>query len=227
MNTEPDSVDADIFSFSCPHCQGPIRFAVEAFQTEIQDYYYDEEWEMRSEEAEKRMEEWEKQRKEWEPYNNSRNEMADLIYSRQYAEAIPIIHTYLDNLVERLNADPENSTVGTSGFAFSEGARVLALMGDVEGLERMHGIVRAYPSLRYSILDVEQHQRELKLFQSIREAVRDNPNCLQTDVKILINEVDGHHVSRLIAFMDKAGEIVRVREGRKIRLSLADTSNLT
>ncbi|MCY3543761.1 MAG: hypothetical protein OXH22_06945 [Chloroflexi bacterium] len=224
MNTESENTGTGAFHFQCPYCEGAIRFSVEVFQPPIDDYYSDEKWERMEAEAEM-------QRQEWEPFFEAQSEMTDLIDGNQYADAVPAIHVYLEKMLERLNAGTEESayhSFGGSGFndlVFVDGARILAFMGDVEGLGRMHEIVTAFPDLRRSVSDVEERQREVGMFQAIREAVRDNPNCLQTDVKILINEVDGHHVARLLAFMDKAGEIIRVREGRKIRISLANTSD--
>ena len=222
MNAESESVGTDTFFFSCPYCQGRIKFDVEALQegNTVSDihvgYVYDEEW------ATGDWRKWKADRAKWEPFYNTVREVSQLIYMREYVEAVPVIHTSLDLMLEILNSEETDYVSdGHSGQLFAEGGRVLAFMGDFDGLNRMHEIARSVPELKRSIVDIEKYQREVGIFQAIREAVRDNPNCLQTDVKILINEVDGHHVARLIAFMDKAGEIVRVREGRKIRLSLA------
>ena len=222
MTTSSESVGTEMFYFPCPHCKKPIRFGVDALQESDfeDDYDYDEAWDDTEEQIRK------KEREEWEPYFESINEMADLIYGRQYAEAVPVIHATLDHM-ERLNAKESiYFSFWNSSFVFMEGARSLAFMGDAEGLTRILEIAQSVPNSRQSLIfDIKKRQRELGMFKSIREVIRDNPNCLQTDVKILINEVDGHHVAALLAYMDKASEIVRVREGRKIRISLASTSN--
>lgn len=222
MDSESESVGAETFFFSCPHCQGRIRFDVDALQkndtiSDINvDFDYDEEW------ATGDWRKWEAERAKWTPFYNSVKEVSQLIYIREYAEALSIIHNSLSLMVDILDSEESDYvSVGHSGQLFTEGARTLAFMGDIDGLNRMHEIAQSVPEFKRSVVDVEKYRREVGMFQSIREAVRNNPNCLQTEVKLLINEVDGHHVARLIAFMDKAGEIIRVREGRKIRLSLA------
>ena len=53
----------------------------------------------------------------------------------------------------------------------------------------------------------------------------DNPDCLQPDVKIHIDQADidqadGRSVANLITYLENAGRITRTRNGRKILLNI-------
>ena len=53
-----------------------------------------------------------------------------------------------------------------------------------------------------------------------RQSVTDNPDCLQPDVKIHIDQADGRSVANLITYLENAGRITRTRNGRKILLNI-------
>ena len=90
----------------------------------------------------------------------------------------------------------------------------------------MADLVKSEPELRHWTGKVEDHLYNLNLFAAIVEAVRSHPNCLQPDVKKLVGETDGRRVANLIGYLEKAGEIVRVREGRTYRLLAADSEDI-
>ena len=109
---------------------------------------------------------------------------------------------------------------------FQQGGTILALVGDEEALLLMADLVKSEPELRQWTGKVEDHLYNLNLFAAIVEAVRSHPNCLQPDVKKLVGETDGRRVANLIGYLEKAGEIVRVREGRTYRLLAADSEDI-
>ena len=89
----------------------------------------------------------------------------------------------------------------------------------------MADLVKREPELGHWAGKVEDHFYNLNLFATIVEAVRSHPNCLQPDVKKLVGEKDGRRVANLIAYLEKGGKIVRVREGRTYRLLPADSGD--
>ncbi len=109
---------------------------------------------------------------------------------------------------------------------FQQGGTILALVGDEEALRLMADLVKREPELRHWTDKVEDHLYNLNLFAAIVEAVRSHPNCLQPDVKNLVGEKDGRRVANLIAYLEKGGKIVRVRQGRTYRLLPADSKDL-
>ena len=205
MNTQSEQSTTEQFAFQCPHCEGDIAFSVEALVETDDDFGWDDEDESDDFVS--------------SAYHQSMEKMTSLIHLRQYTEAVPAISANVEDFVEQFrNWDEDLLSMYVP--AFEQGARVLALMGETERLNRMHEVVTTIPKFRGYVREVEKHQREVVMFQSIREAVRDNPDCLQPDVKVIIGEVDGRHVAALIGVLENAGEIVKVRDGRQIRLSL-------
>lgn len=102
--------------------------------------------------------------------------------------------------------------------ALEQGGTVLALVGDDAGLAQMHDMVASISELEPWIEVVEQHQYDRQLFKAIMSAVAAHPNCLQTEVKDLVGESDGHRVASLLSYLEKAGKIVRIRSGRTYKL---------
>ena len=203
MTAPSESSSNRTFHFQCPHCEGHIAFSVDALaEPDIEIDYVDDDWDDYGRSA----------------YYDSMEKMQSLIHLRQYKDAVPLISANAEHLLEEFGNGKEMLFLYVP--ALEQGGRVLALMGDTERLARMHEIVTSSPVFRGYVAEVEKRQREVSMFQAIRDAVRDNPNCLQPDVKVLIGEVDGRHVASLIGFLENAGEIVKVRDGRKIRLSL-------
>ena len=99
---------------------------------------------------------------------------------------------------------------------------ILALLGDDQGLARMREIATSVPTLKPLVKAVDQHQKDRRLFQAILDAVATYPLCLQTKVKTLVGETDGRKVARLIANLEKAGKIVRLRLDRTYMLLKSD-----
>ena len=71
---------------------------------------------------------------------------------------------------------------------------MLALVGDEEGLARMHETVVSVPEFEPWADAVKRHQHDCRLFKAIQQVVVAQPNCLQTEVKGLIGEEDGRRV---------------------------------
>ena len=107
--------------------------------------------------------------------------------------------------------------------ALQQGGTILGVVGDSEGLARMQEIVSSIPELEPWAEAVARHQGDRRLLQSIMQLVAARPNCLQTEVKELIGEEDGRRVANLLAYLDKAGRIRRVKAGRTYRILPPDS----
>ena len=107
--------------------------------------------------------------------------------------------------------------------ALQQGGTILALVGDEHGIARITELVTTIPELKPWADKIKHHQKDLRRFQAIREVILAHPNCLQADVKGLIGEKDGRRVAVLISYLEKAGEIVRIKDGRAVRLILSSS----
>lgn len=102
-----------------------------------------------------------------------------------------------------------------------QGGTVLALIGDDAGISEMQQIVASIPDLKPWVDHVARHAQDRQLFITIMDAIAAHPNCLQTELKDLTGQEDGRHVAILISYLDKAGKIARIKEGRTYRLALS------
>ena len=201
------------FSFQCPHCQGLIGFSVDAYSSadfdndaDSDDWLDGHDFDFESPAT--------------RSYYDSMERMNQAIGRTRYTEAVPLIRTNLEHLATFVKSIVDRKErVPPSIPVLEQGGRILALMGDSGGLKRMREIVAGTKGIEWFLDDVNRHELDMELFRSIRQAVRDNPKCVQSDVKILIGEADGRRVATLIGYLEKSGEITKIREGRKILLT--------
>lgn len=150
-----------------------------------------------------------------EYFGKMRN-MQDAVSKRDYELAARIAREHLQQVPAFVQ-----STTRSYGFfnvssvpALEVGGTLLALVGDDEGLAEMRRIVTLNHDLEPWVATIEQHEENLKLFTSILEVTRQNPGCHQTDIKSLLGIEDGHRVSILISWLEKAGKLTREKLGK-------------
>ena len=210
MTTPSESSGTREFSLQCPHCQGWIGLSVDAYSPEDFDDDGAYDW-LDDDDHDESLAS--------QAYYDSLEKMSQATAKTRYTEAVPIIRQNMEHLVGFVESlVEENERVPPSIPVLEQGGRILALMGDSDGLSRMREIVMGTPGLEWFSDDVDKHVRDMEVFQSIRQAVKENPKCLQSEVKILIGEADGRRVATLIGYLEKSGEIQKIREGRAIRL---------
>ena len=161
-------------------------------------------------------------------YFDSMSRMQKALSNRDYPSAAQFVRENLQQVpawVKETRREYRSFDI-SSIPALQQGGTVLALLGDDEGLARMREIVGSLPELEPWTEEVERHQHDRRLFKSIMELVAAQPNCLQTQVKGLIGEADGRRVANLLAYLDKAGKIRRVKAGRTHRLLLPDSPEI-
>lgn len=161
-------------------------------------------------------------------YFDTMGQLQAAVTERKYTEAATLVREnlrHLPALVQEWSRDYGSFDI-RSIPALEQGGTVLALVGDDEGLARMRKLVQETPVLRPWAEYVEGHEKDRTLFPAIIEAVHENPNCLQTDVKSIVREVDGRRVARLISYLEKAGALARVKSGRTYKLLPPDSPGI-
>jgi len=98
--------------------------------------------------------------------------------------------------------------------ALEIGGTMLALVGDDEGLSEVRRIITSNRELDPWIETIAKHEEDRRLFTAISEVVRQNPGCRQTEMKSLVGIEDGHRLSTLIGWLEKARKITRKKQGK-------------
>ena len=200
------------YMIQCPHCQGNIRLTIDAHTPEtlaVEQGEDEEDWGDQPFGA------------AGDAYFKTLERMEQAIGRRQYSAAVDLIIQNLECIPDfAKEEDASGEGIPPSIPALEQGGRILALVGNSEGLQQMRQIVSGTKQLSGYSADVDRHFEDMMMFQAIRRAVNDNPNCLQSEVKFLIGAVDGRRVANLVSYLEKSGEIQRFRDGRGIRLSL-------
>ncbi len=106
--------------------------------------------------------------------------------------------------------------------ALQQGGRILAVVGDMAGLDRMQEVVDSCSELEPWSAQVGEHKRDLLLVKAILDTVQEHPRCLQTEVKGLLGESDGRRIATLLHYLERHEKIVRLKKGRTYELLSAD-----
>ena len=162
-------------------------------------------------------------------YFDPMSRMQAAVSNRDYEGAARLVCEnlqYIPDWVKETRRDYGSFDIGSIP-ALQQGGTVLALVGDEEGLARMHETVVSVPELEPWADAVKRHQYDCRLFKAIQQVVVAQPNCLQTEVKGLIGEEDGRRVANLISYLGKAGKIVRIKAGRTYRLLPSDSPDIS
>ena len=97
----------------------------------------------------------------------------------------------------------------------------MTAMGDKNTLQDMLATIASIPNFQqHWSRTLEQRLADADTCDDIIRAVRDNPNCVQSNVKNLINVVAGRYIANLMPYLENARRIVRTREGKKILLNI-------
>jgi len=108
--------------------------------------------------------------------------------------------------------------------ALEHGGTMLALAGDDNALKEMREIVSSIPELGHWIPFVNRNEEDMLLFVSILKSVEENPGCLQTDLKKIIETVDGRRLANLIQWLEKSGRLQRTKKDRSYVLTIPSSS---
>lgn len=149
--------------------------------------------------------------------------LQESISKNSYAEAADAALRSIAPLRDWLN-DPkgDGARLQLRIPALQQGGTMMALKGDLEGLEKLRDLVAEFDHLEPYRLDAKRHFRSFELFRAIRALVSSKPGVLQNKVKAELGEEDGRHVSNLISWLEKAGEITREKRGKTYALYMTD-----
>lgn len=149
--------------------------------------------------------------------------LQETISKRNYAEAADAALRSIAPLRDWLN-DPRGDGVRLQLRipALQQGGTMMALKGDLEGLEKLRDLVAEFDHLEPYRLDATRHFRSFELFRAIRTLVSSKPGILQNKVKAELGEEDGRHISNLISWLEKAGEITREKRGKTHALYITE-----
>ncbi|UQV18962.1 DnaJ domain-containing protein [Brevundimonas albigilva] len=107
-----------------------------------------------------------------------------------------------------------------------EGGRIFALMSDATAQAELARVVKQAPELAPWLPLLDRLEHEQALVPRILETVGAHAGCLQTDLKTLLNEPDGRLIATLVSFLERAGRIARIREGRTYALHLGGSQQI-
>ncbi|OSP53444.1 hypothetical protein BV911_18000 [Pseudoruegeria sp. SK021] len=102
--------------------------------------------------------------------------------------------------------------------ALSQGGTMMAFVGDKDGLMELRKLVQEFGYLEPFKGEAEDHFIDMDLFNRLREAITAKPGLLQNRLKTELDFSDGRKISRLVAYLDKAGEIRRAKSGNTYAL---------
>ena len=102
--------------------------------------------------------------------------------------------------------------------ALHQGGTMMAITGDRNGLEKIRDLVDEFEHLEAYRPDAAKHLQAIELFERVRQVVKSKPGVLQNKMKAELGEEDGGHVSNLISWLEKGGEITRAKSGKTYAL---------
>jgi DnaJ-like protein len=158
-------------------------------------------------------------------YFSTMGQFEEAMKNRDYNTASTLVRQnirMIPGLVREWKSKYEDFDIGIP--CLQQGGTILALLGDEEGLNEMKQIVDSIDDLKPWSEEVEKHIQDRQLFKKILIAVKNHPNCLQSEIKKLIGEKDGHRIANLISYLEKAGKIVRIKEKRNYKLILPEVA---
>lgn len=141
------------------------------------------------------------------------------IADRRYADAADAAQKSIAPIRKWLNdprGDKERLQIRIP--ALQQGGTMMAITGDRQGLENLRCLVNEFEHLETYRPDAVKHLEAIELFERIRKIVASKPGVLQNRMKAELGEDDGRHVSNLISWLEKGGEITRAKSGKTYAL---------
>lgn len=144
------------------------------------------------------------------------------IADRRYADAADAAKKSIVPLRKWLNdprGDKERLQIRIP--ALQQGGTMMAITGDKQGLENLRDLANEFEHLETYRPESVKHLEAIELFERIRKIVASKPGVLQNRMKAELGEDDGRHVSNLISWLEKGGEITRAKSGKTYALYMA------
>ncbi|AUQ99317.1 DnaJ domain-containing protein [Phaeobacter inhibens] len=154
-----------------------------------------------------------------QPYFTQMEHLRSGVTEKDYQKAAAAARASLP-WVRKWLMDPRGSEdrLELSIPALSQGGTMMAFVGDKDGLMELRKLVQEFDYLEPFKDEAENHFIDMDLFNRIREAITAKPGLLQNRLKTELDVSDGRKISRLVAYLDKAGEIRRAKSGNTYAL---------
>lgn len=107
--------------------------------------------------------------------------------------------------------------------AIGEATIFHAINGARGQLENILELVKFFPEIDYYIPVVEEGFMMLELAASIRKHLNESPGALQNKLKKPLEFDDGRLISRVVHYMELAGQLERQKSGKTYKLYLRET----
>jgi hypothetical protein len=158
-----------------------------------------------------------------QPYFVQLECLTSSISAKNYPKAAAAARASLPLLRDWLN-DPRGNgqRLDIRILALSQGGTMMAIVGDRDGLCELRKLVQEFDHLEAYRNEAEEHFVDLDLFCRIRKLIRSNPGIPQNQIKTDLGIDDGRRTSRLISYLEKAGEIRRAKIGKTYELYVAN-----
>ncbi|WP_162150011.1 J domain-containing protein [Roseivivax halodurans] len=135
--------------------------------------------------------------------------------SQDYANAAALVRDSLSEIRQWARSARRAKPDVVPRFpTLQQGGTMLAIMRDEEGLGEMRKLVRDFEILEEYRTDIDRHDRDLVVFERIRQVVSSKPGMLQNKLKDEQGIWDARRASQLVAYLEKAGEIRRAPSGK-------------
>ncbi len=97
---------------------------------------------------------------------------------------------------------------------------LMAVLEDREGIRELRGALEGVSELRDWLPAAEQAESDIELVVRIMAAVHQEPGLVQSRLKGHLGAADGHRISQLVGWLERAGRIRRVKKGSSHQLYL-------
>lgn len=145
-------------------------------------------------------------------YFNLLTELRETVKGCQWDRGSELAHALMDVLPDFIREqESEYGGVPPNLPVFTEGARALVMTDDGAGLQRLLRLTAEVPQPHEWKSVVVAAMKDRENLSSIREVLATRPGVLQRDIKEAVGADDGRRVSTLLYWLDKSGEIRRLR----------------
>lgn len=103
------------------------------------------------------------------------------------------------------------------------GCVLAAVLGDADALDKFESVVNAHHELAAWREAVDGGRRDMMLVTAIRAHLSSNPGAIQSELGRTLG-CEGREASRLVGYMNQAGQVRRDKSGRSYALFLSGSS---
>ena len=155
-----------------------------------------------------------------ERYQTANQQIQQAVRDGDAARAADITRQTLPLVADMTRLAAQQGRQPRSIPALEQGGIMLALQGDSPAIDQMERLITSTDDLHPWQQTPARLRHCLRLFPDILRVVRDNPGCLQHDVKHLVAEPNGRLVTLLVTLLARDGQVIRTPRGRTYSLRI-------